>query len=204
MELSELEQEAERLARPCAYLRPAGDTYAAVWTGSPGSDFELVFSSTSLPAPGWNQQGTFRLASDGTDVSIAFAEGARLPAEPKGVKLYAAPARSLPPVDALFALGSDRVQRWLRSLDWPPGEPYNSNFPDRDAVEVYERGYMEQLPFYSGGAHAVLGGWHLPWPDGDWLELVPSRLLVWTFEGGEPWFEAWASGEALRVLRRIT
>jgi hypothetical protein len=63
---------------------------------------------------------------------------------------------------------------------------------------------MEQLPFYSGGAHAVLGGWHLPWPDGDWLELVPSQLLVWTFEGGEPWFEAWASGEALRVLRRIT
>ena len=204
MEPSELEQEAERLTRPCAYLRPTGETYAAVWTGSPANEFEFIFSSTCLPSPGWRRQGTFRLTSGGTEAAITFAEGAGLPAEPKGLKLYGVPARSLPPVDAIFALGLDRFQRWLRSLDWPPGEPYNSNFPHRDVVEVYERRYMDQLPFYSGGAHAVLGGWHFPWPDGDWAELVVSQLLAWTFEGGEPWFEAWAAGEALRVLQRIT
>lgn len=30
------------------------------------------------------------------------------------------------------------------------------------------------------------------------------QLLAWTFEGSEPWLEAWARDGVLRVKRRIT
>src|SRR6185436_5587440 len=116
----------------------------------------------------------------------------------------ATPARSLPPIDAVFRFGSAAVHEWLRSIGWDPEWEYNDNFPDRDVVDAYIRTYMDQLPFYSGGTHAVLGGWHFPWPDGDWSELLNSQLLVWTFEGGEPWLECWASEGRLRAIERIT
>jgi hypothetical protein len=60
------------------------------------------------------------------------------------------------------------------------------------------------LPFYSGGAYAVLGGWHFPWPDGDWEDLVTCRLLAWTFAGSEPWLEAWARDDRVWLQERIT
>ena len=52
--------------------------------------------------------------------------------------------------------------------------------------------------------HAVLGGWHFPWPDGDWGELVERPLLAWTFEDSEPWVEVWGDGKGFQVKQRIT
>jgi hypothetical protein len=199
-----LRQEADRLARPCVYLRASGSEYAAVWTGSPATAFELTFSSAALPPPGWPRPGAFRLRGDRTRAAIDFVEGMVLPSEPDGLKLYAAPAISLPPIEGIFLLGSERVQEWLSSVGWSPHDGYRVGFPHRDVVEEYLQRYQDQLPLYAGGAHAVLGGWHLPWPDGDWWDLVPSQLLAWTFEGSEPWLEAWARDGALRVIRRIT
>jgi len=149
MDAAELIREAEALARPCVYLRASGDAYAAVWTE--GRRRELTFDSARLPAPGWPRQGLFTVTTGDPDGHISFSAGASLPQGRAGLKLHASPGASLPPVDGLFLLGSERVAAWLRELGWPRGAAYNDNFPARGIVGDYERHYQEQLPFYSGG-----------------------------------------------------
>jgi hypothetical protein len=58
---------------------------------------------------------------------------------------------------------------------------------------------------YWDRAYATLGGWHFPWPDDDWRDLVDNTLLVQTYMDSEPWIEVWQepSGE-LKVIERIT
>jgi hypothetical protein len=72
------------------------------------------------------------------------------------------------------------------------------------SVRIVRQCHSNLSPFYSGSAHAVLGGWHVPWPDGDWDELAERPLLVWTLEDSEPWVEVWADGKGFEVKQRIT
>jgi hypothetical protein len=204
MTTSELMLEGEYLARPCTYLGTTGERRCAMWIGSPAASFELLFSSGSLPQPGWPKHGRFRLRRERFTATLAFEDGLLVPEEPIGLQLYATSATSLPPIDAIFVLGSARIQEWLRALNWRPEWGYNGNFPDGAVADEYARRYQQQLPFYTGGAYAVLGGWHFPWPDGDFRDRISSRLLVWTFEGGEPWLEGWDEDGALLALQRTT
>ena len=66
-----------------------------------------------------------------------------------------------------------------------------------------QQGFFNRLPGYHTSCR--LGGWHFPWPDGDWFDLLTKTLLIWTFEGAEPWIEVWAdqAGE-LHLIERIT
>jgi hypothetical protein len=203
MDPAELIRAGEALVRPCVYLRETGSDLAAIWTD--GSGPGLTFDSAWLPFPGWPRQGLFSLneAYDGR-AHLTFAAGESLAAQAAGRKLYATPGSSLPPVDALFLFGPEHVQAWLRELGWPPEAGYNDNFPQRSIVEAYEERYQQELPFYSGGAHAVLGGWHFPWPDDDWRELVSCQLLAWTFADGEPWLEGWAGDGRFWAKARST
>lgn len=127
-----------------------------------------------------------------------------LPEHTDGTKLYAELSRSLPPLDAIFRFGSAEVHRWLAELGWSPDSGYNDNFKGKEVARSYEKIYQNELPLYSGGAHAVIGGWHLPWPDGDWDELVDKSLVLWTFEDSEPWVEVWQEESGFRVIPRIT
>jgi hypothetical protein len=83
--------------------------------------------------------------------------------------------------------------------DWE----YNDNFPDPVAGE-YERYYQSETPIYFEGPYAQLGGWHIPWPDGDWAELLGYNLVIWTFRESEPWVEVWETDGAYKVIQRIT
>jgi hypothetical protein len=204
MTIAELMQEAEHLTRPCAYLRTTGERHCATWVGSPGAAFELLFSSGCVPQPGWPRDGRFRLRSERITATLTFEDGLSVAEEASGLPLYATRALSLPPIDAIFMRGSERIQDWLRSLNWRAEWGFNANFPDAGVADEYARRYQQQLPFFTGGAHAVLGGWHFPWPEGDWHDRISSRLLVWTFERGEPWLEGWDEGGTLRALQRIT
>lgn len=94
----------------------------------------------------------------------------------EGHPLYAQPRSSLPPPEALSA--------------------------EDDATYIHL--WQSNCPLYASEATAVLGGWHFPWPDGDWEELREHRLLVWTIEDSEPWVEVWAEPFGFRVLQRIT
>jgi hypothetical protein len=127
-----------------------------------------------------------------------------LPTGRSGQRLYAHAARSLPPIDAIFRLGGEAVQQWLRALEWQLDWEYNENFSDRATVELYERHYQSQCPLYTNKAFAVLGGWHFPWPDGDWPELLNQPLALWTLKESEPWLEVWATASGYRVVQRIT
>jgi hypothetical protein len=111
----------------------------------------------------------------------------------------------LPPIEAIFRFGSESVQQWLRDHNWQPGWGYNDNFGDPAPAKEYERLYQSECPLYSSdGVFAMLGGWHFPWPDGDWQDLLDQSLLVWTFKESEPWVEVWNTAQGFRVIQRIT
>lgn len=210
-----LVQEAEALGRPCVILREGAGGYAALWGGPgiaepPSGPFRhwLTIDCACLPWSPWNRPGCCAVYTNEEDCAsgaVVFLEGAALPSIPTaGVKLVAEPSTSLPPLDGVFLLGSQKVHAWLERLGWDPAGGYNDNFPAPSQPEDYEGRWQDLCPLYSGGIHAVLGGWHFPWPDGDWASLVDHHLLVWTLEDSEPWVEAWSDDERQWVIQRVT
>jgi hypothetical protein len=213
---SVLISEAERISRPCVLLCEEGpqDRLAALW-GGPGvvpapdtlSRHWITVDCRFLPVGLGLSAGCLSIYTCGQDEEIGLAvhdPAAKLGVGRGAVKLFAHQRRSLPPIDAVFRFGSPVVQGWLRSHGWEPDWGYNSNFKDPRPAEHYERAYQAECPLYSGGAHAVLGGWHFPWPDGDWEELLGRPLLVWTFADSEPWLEVWGGDGDFQVMQRIT
>ena len=204
MTADDLLAEGHDLARRCVYLRPAGNQFAAWWTPRGASGFTLEVGSEVLPDGVWNGPGVLQVHLTGANATASFAGGRTVQPMEEGLALHAHVAVSLPPAEALFMFGSPRVQEWLRSMEWPPEAGLNDNFPARETVSLYEREFQAQLPLYSGSAHAVLGGWHFPWPDGDWQELLDAQLVLWTFAGAEPWVEVWLKDGRLSVMERVT
>jgi hypothetical protein len=224
MTAEELVNEAWPLARPCVFLRdkgPKGDL-AAVW-GGPGivpppkkqpmdrhwlsincwAFKEFLHRNKYKVGP---TEGVLSVYTDGEGGGVAVLDKkAKLTIDKKATALYAHPGRSLPPLDAVFQLGSPAVQAWLKDNKWKPEWPFNNNFKDKAPAQAYEKRYAGLCPLYGKiEAYAVLGGWHFPWPDGDWTELRDRALLVWTFEESEPWIEVWADGKDFEVKERIT
>jgi hypothetical protein len=130
------------------------------------------------------------------------------PSWPKraGTKLYAHAASVLPPIDAVFARGSQAVGEWMQANGWERTERYNNNFKDAAIVREYERVWQREFPLYSeSDIYAVLGGWHWPGPDDDWHELIDEQLMVLTVRDSEPWVEAWRTRTGqFKVIQRIT
>ncbi|HXC36600.1 MAG TPA: hypothetical protein VNV43_12045 [Candidatus Acidoferrales bacterium] len=124
----------------------------------------------------------------------------------KGTKLYGHPASILPPLDAVFARGSQAVNEWLQANNWERGWRYNRNFKDKATVKAYGEIFFKEYPLYfKSDIYAMLGGWHFPGQDDDWAELVDEQLMVLTFRDSEPWVEGWRmrSGD-FKVIQRIT
>src|ERR1700722_19795833 len=124
---SELIVEAERLARHSVVLRDTGmqDRLAAVW-GGPGlvagpsgtSRHWLSVDCRFLPAGVGPSIGCLSVYTDdanGKFDAAVFDSTRQLTAQRGSTKLYAHKTRSLPPVDAIFRLGSPTIHRWLRS-----------------------------------------------------------------------------------------
>jgi hypothetical protein len=213
MTAAELIAEGERLAKPCLSLRDKGaGAPCAIW-GGPGP----------LPPPGPKHRHWITLdceafpehfpgATGSASLYADYVEAGALLLGPKlslvrarsTTLLYAHPARSLPPIDAVFRFGSPRVQEWLAAHGWEPTWEYNDNFPDRETARAYERAWQDQCPLYGRGVHAVVGGWHVPWPDGDWEDLLADTLVLMTLEESEPWIEVWRTAAGFRVIQRIT
>src|SRR5438445_583521 len=58
---------------------------------------------------------------------------------------------------------------------------------------------MEQPPF------ARIGGWHVLWPDDHFYTPREMRLMVWTFQDSEPWYEVFLSPLRNYIIKsRIT
>lgn len=41
----------------------------------------------------------------------------------------------------------------------------------------------------------------MPWPDGNWYDLLEQTLVAWTFEVSEPWIEVWRDVNNYGVYR---
>lgn len=187
MAKSNLATRAERLARPSVLLKRTSNdaSRAGVWGGpgvvpAPKGPFRhwLSIDCRFLPAglgPSRGVLSVYTHEEDGESGSVRHDPSAILCAA-GGIPLYAYPVPSLPPPEALSA----------------------------EDDEEYIRLWQSNCPLYTGEATAVLGGWHFPWPDGDWEELREVPFLVWTLEDAEPYVEVWGGPDAFRVMPRIT
>jgi hypothetical protein len=181
------DDDADQLARPCVLLKYSGpaDGLAGVWGGpgivpAPSGPFRhwISIDCRFLPPGLGPAVGILSVYTNEDDCVSGFAghdPAVRL-ATTAGRALYAHPARSLPPPDALAA----------------------------ESDEAYTRRWQSNCPLYTGEAAAVLGGWHFPWPDDDWSELQEQPLVVWTLDESEPWVEVWGEPDGFRVMQRIT
>src|SRR5262249_24848724 len=109
-----------------------------------------------------------------------------------GVGLIGTKDLALPPVEALEVYGGDEMRQLVQDSS------------DSDPIRTYE----QRCPLHYAdeeGIYAMLGGWHVPWPENDAYDDEPGRLVLWTFRDAEPWLEVWQrpSGK-LDVIPRIT
>jgi hypothetical protein len=206
MTLEDLIVEGRAIARRCVFLR----------SEEKGSRVGTWHEATEPRHRRWlTVDAAFMSLSDCRYVSVLSDHSGRgwierlaaLPeASTRDVPLFASDATVLPPLDAIFARGSERVGSWLSENGWPRDCPYNPNFPDRAPAQEYERAFQAEHPLYSSaGVFAVIGGWHFPFPDDDWHDLIDNDLLLMTFADAEPWIEVWRDKTGqIKVIERVT
>lgn len=117
-------------------------------------------------------------AADGRDpefITVADAEEGWTPSECDGILLFGREVTSMPPIEALGVCGSELGQRWLDA---------DGSLDIRDA---YDREYQRHCPLYGEDTYAVLGGWHMLWPEMNAYDEEKGRLVLWTFRDSEPY-----------------
>jgi|SRR5580700_8918190 hypothetical protein len=214
MTYEQLILEGRKLQRPCVFLRPAGPgPVAAVWYDRDEAEIESSGYRRWLAVDARRIPGLARSVARYVNVLTdeKTCEGGRIKVTShwpmrKGTRLFAHPASVLPPIDAVFALGSEAIGEWLASHGWERGERYNDSFKDRALVEQYEDIWTREFPIYfNSDIYAVLGGWHFPCADDDWHDLLDDQLMVFTIRDSEPWVEAWRTKTGqFKVIQRIT
>lgn len=107
------------------------------------------------------------------------------------VPLATRPTKSLPPLEALLLYGGRTVQEWLSAQglqQWQYCEVA------RDVRAGYQKHFDAQSPLCAKQPpFARIGGWHVMWPDDDFYIPREMRLMVWTFQDAEPWYEVFLS-----------
>ncbi len=213
MTVAELVEEGRRLQRECVLLRATGSGEpAAIWqhefyrdrrddNQKPWLTIDTRFIS------GFDSSKARYLHVDTTDVEDLVGHVTVVDQLPEGMPLYAHRLAVLPPIEAVFAFGSAKIEAWLQLNGWDREIRYNPNFVGRDLVEQYRRVWVDEFPLYwdDPDVYAVLGGWHFPHTEDDWYELARERLLCLTFKDSEPWVEAWEAADGtLHAIQRIT
>ncbi len=194
MTLEELLAEANLLAKSCRHYRFAhgGEPVTGYWHGVKAG--ELCASI--------EREGKWLNVYLDADYETGRVEVSVQPI-PSGRPLCRSDAKSLPPIDAVFRLGSGAVEGYLEAHGWKRDWSFNDNFKGAVAKQ-YEREWARQCPLYSDGIVAVEGGWNMPWPEGDWEDLLGQDLVLWTFEESEPWVEVFSDGSRYSVFQRVT
>jgi hypothetical protein len=217
-------REAEALALPAYDLVPAtsGEEVAAYWGGSRNDlpkklvgayksrQHVLSVDSALWESLGLVGRGPFALVLDTTrDDSeqahtIPVSSGSLTSITFDGATpLKAVRSLSLPPLEAIALYGSPAVDTWLKA--------YGLNRWDYSGLigkeeEAYRSYFYERSPLMSEAPpYARVGGWHLLWSDDDFYIPREMRLMLWTFECSEPWYEVFLTPlNNLLVKERIT
>ena len=214
MTYEQLISEGRKLERPCVFLRPTGTgPVAAVWYERDEGEIEssgyrcwLTVDARHIPGIPPSVAGFINVFTDEATCNGGRVEVISSWPSRAGTRLYAHPASVLPPIDAVFARGSEAVGAWIASHGWNRSERYNDNFKDSAIVERYERIWTREFPIYfESDIYAVLGGWHFPCADDDWNGLIDEQLMVFTIRDSEPWVEAWRTKTGqFKIIQRIT
>jgi hypothetical protein len=171
-----------------------------------------------LEANGFGVSGCLSVYTGGLDVVVVNDPELAFQTAPHGygVALFGREEVSWPEIEVLEAyLSKDEVAS-VMSAGW---------------ADAYFAHAQQCCPLYRDDVAAVLGGWHVGWPDGpprlprlaaqqqridraggpgavraaDACRCEPYRLLVWTLRDAEPWYEVWGDGEGeLHAVGRIT
>jgi hypothetical protein len=206
--------EGRKLQRPCVFLRPAANgPVAAIWHETDDDEIEatghrcwITVDARQIPDLPSSVTGYLSVFTNEKDCVSGKVEIASSWPKRGGTELYAHAASVLPPLDAVFARGSEAVGSWIRSHGWDRNERYNDNFKDADVAREYLRAWQEEFPpYFESDIYAVLGGWHWPGQDADWHDLIDEQLMVLTIRDSEPWVEAWHTRTSqFKVIQRIT
>lgn len=206
-------EEARALTRDCTLLLPCQDPEQAV--GFEGEDFFqgrnedyrhqlTVRSGLIARLAGAGDTWTSLIAlPDGEDQGVVLDwrfDPVGLPGDTRWLR--SEPYPSLPPLEAIFRYGSERVGDWLGAVGWDREEPFSPDFPD-ELGERYDRHYLEQYPHGRDDVRAVLGGWHNFWPDGDWYLLCNYDFILSVRQPGGTWLELYARGEDWLIVPRL-
>ena len=212
MQSQDLVNTGWQLARPCINLHDAlpSEPVIAVWGGDgivpgPFGSYAhwISLDCRALPHASQLQIGwlSVYVTTDDFESGVVVVDPATVVTNyyNGGVALSGTRTHSFPPIDAVVQ--EAQVKAWLASQDIVHDPVHNAYFED----EGYNQVYQEQCPIYSSQSVAVIGGWHFPWPEGDWQKLQESTLLVWTFRDAEPWVEAWLMPDgSFQVFQHIT
>lgn len=222
--------EGERLAKPCLLLQSSGGgSPIGVWKGEgqrprpkgyrmePGDCAESTHWITVdctwlkqrriLPVQGLLSvyERTF---ADGSRsfVAMMLDKKAKL-ANIEGEPLYGVEAISFPPFEALCMHGGPAVEEWLGKQDLRRIDYEDFDLNESPAVRAYRKERRKRnpwLPDGDDGTAAVLGGWHVMWPEDDWYMPPDIQLAIWTFRDSEPWIEVWRGRRNFVVFERTT
>jgi hypothetical protein len=117
----------------------------------------------------------------------------------ESISLTAKPAVSLPPLQALALYGGPAVEDWLSSLGL---ERWEYTGMGSDAAEEYARHFESQtMLLMAEPPFARIGGWHIQWPEDNFYMPREMRLMVWTFQDAEPWYEVFLSPQRNYVIK---
>ncbi len=220
-------KEAKELSLPCFDLRPArkGDRVVAHWAGRRSDLPEklpefvkaykyqkhfLSVDQSLFDQLGLQGRGPLALCMATTaeddevlqHVNVSTGKLNEITFE-GSIPLTAIPATAMPPLEALLLYGGPRIQGWLAGQKLQRWEYSDVNGDVRNRYLEHFNAQlplcMEQPPF------ARIGGWHVLWPDDYFFIPREMRLMIWTFQDSEPWYEVFLSPLRNYVIKsRIT
>jgi hypothetical protein len=223
----DLIKESRALSLPCFDLVPAerGDPIVAHWGGRRSDlpeqlpDFVAALKSQahflSVDQSLFNQLGLRGRGPLGLSMVTTAEDNERLDRVTvstgklsevefeDSVQLTARPATSLPPLEALLLYGGPQVQDWLSSHGL---QRWQYEEVAQEVRDQYREHFNPQLPlFMEHPPFARIGGWHISWSDDDFYIPREMRLMVWTFQDAEPWYEVYLSPLLNYIIKsRIT
>jgi hypothetical protein len=205
--------EGRTLTRQALALRPNGKNYVAIWGGTgvvplakKGEwQHRFSFACHALPQNPHKFTGVISLYMNVErkhfgKTAVVPDPQATLPTKTDGEKLYGHPFECLPPVEVVLDQGSQAVQDWVEDIGWT----VDDDAPLHKPVGDYIREYMQHHPYFTWDCDAMLGGWLMPFPEGDWKKFASKPLLIFTIRDAEPHYELWDDHGRLKLVERIT
>lgn len=219
MNLADLIREGEHLAKPSLVLteQPANNPIVAYWGGTGRTDLPARARSFSnnehritldcgwLAKHGVRLTGSLSVYVSPTNERGSVYYDAATPfssASVDGLPLYGVEQPSFPPIQAVCLYGSAAVEQWIHTLGLTRYD-YDT-IESTELGQQYQQEWINRSPFYNGTYAAVIGGWHMQWPEDDFYMPREMRLVAWTFRDAEPWIEVWERLPNFRVNLRTT